>query len=70
MPIAIAPQGTELKIRKVGADDKVKRHLGELGIVEGESITLVSSSSGNVIVAVKEGRLCIDRALASKILVA
>lgn len=70
MPIAIAPAGAELKVRKVGADDKIKRHLSELGIIEGSSITLVSSSGGNVIVAVKECRLCLDRALASKILVA
>lgn len=35
MPIAIAPSGRELIVRKVGADEKVKRHLQELGISEG-----------------------------------
>lgn len=70
MPIAIAPRGTELSVRKVGADDKVKKHLQELGISEGSKITLVSSSGGNVIVIVKEGRLCLDKTLAGKILVA
>ena len=33
-------------------------------------ITLLSSSGGSVIVIVKEGRLCLDRTLAGKILVA
>lgn len=70
MPVAIAPLGRELEIKRVGADERVKRHLRELGICEGGRITLISSSGGNVIVAVKEGRLCLDRALAGKILVA
>lgn len=70
MPIHIAPRGAELEVRKVGADEKVKRHLQELGISEGSKITLISSTGGNVIVIVKEGRLCLDKNLASKILVA
>ena len=70
MPIAIAPRGEELLIRRVGADEKVKRHLRELGIFEGSKITLLSSDGGNVIVQVMEGRLCLDRALAGKIIVA
>lgn len=70
MPIAFAPAGTELLVRKVGADEKVKKHLQELGISEGSKITLISSSGGNVIVIVKEGRVCLDKTLAGKILVA
>lgn len=70
MPIYIAPAGRELQVRKVGADEKVRKHLQELGISEGSKITLISSSGGNVIVIVKEGRLCLDRTLASKITVA
>lgn len=70
MPIAFAPANTELEVRKVGAEEKVKKHLQELGIGVGSKITLISSSGGNVIVIVKEGRLCLDRVLAGKILVA
>ena len=61
---------SELTVRKVGAEEKVKKHLQELGITEGSKIKLLSSSGGNVIVVVKEGRLCLDKNLASKILVA
>ena len=57
MPIAIAPLGRELEIRRVGAEDKVKKHLRELGIFEGSKITLISANGGNVIVVVKDGRL-------------
>ena len=70
MPIAIAPTGSELEVRKIGADDKIKKHLQELGITVGSKIKLLQSSGGNVIVVVKEGRLCLDRTLAGKILVA
>ena len=70
MPITVAPCGCELKVRKVGAEEKVRRHLMEIGICEGSTLTLLSSAGGNVIVAVKEGRLCLDKGLASKILVA
>ena len=69
MPIAFAPSGRELKIRKLGADEKTKKHLQEMGIIEGSNITLLSSIGGNVIVVVKEGRLCLDRTIAGKILV-
>ncbi len=70
MPVCFAPNGREFEIRKVGADEKIKKHLRELGITEGGKIILVSSTGGNVIVIVKEGRLCLDKNLAAKILVA
>lgn len=70
MPIAFAPSDKELEIKRVSADDKIKKRLQELGITVGGEITLVSSSGGSVIVVVKEGRLCLDRTLASRIMVA
>ena len=70
MPIALAPTGRVLTVRKVSAEDKVKKHLMEMGLVEGEQITVLSQVHGNVIVVLKEGRVCLDRGLASKILVA
>lgn len=70
MPIAFAPANKELEIKRVSAEDKVKKHLQEMGITVGGKITLLSSAGGSVIVVVKEGRLCLDRTLAGKILVA
>ena len=70
MPVAIAPCGKELSVKKVGASEKVKKHLYELCITEGSRITLLSSCGGSVIVLVKEGRLCLDKSLARGILVA
>lgn len=70
MPIALAPINQELKVVKVLADDKTKKHLESLGILVNSSLTVISSVNGGVVVAVKEGRLALDRSIASKILVA
>lgn len=70
MPITIAPLNRALEIKRIGLDEKVKKHLQELGLCVGSKITLISSVGGNVIITVKEGRLCLDRNLAAKILVA
>ncbi len=69
MPLAMAPDGREMAVKKIATDDKTKKHLMEMGITEGSKITLVSAGARGVIVIVKEGRLCLDGALARKILV-
>ena len=70
MPIALAPTNVEVKVVKVLVDEKTKKHLESLGILVGSSLIVVSSVNGGVVVAVKEGRLALDRSVASKILVA
>ena len=70
MPLSIAPMGLPVKIVKITADEKTRRHLENLGIIVGTEIHPVSGSGGNVIVKVKEGRLALGRDLAMKILVA
>ena len=39
MPIAFAPRGEIMKVRKVGAAERVKKHLSELGITRSEEHT-------------------------------
>ena len=56
MPLIMAPCNTEMQVKKISAEDKIKKHLMEIGITEGGRITLLSSGS--------------DGALARKILVA
>ena len=70
MPIGLAPINTEMKVVRVLTDEKTKKHLESLGILTNSSITVISSVNGGVVVAVKEGRLALDRSIASKILVA
>ena len=70
MPIALAPINTEMRVVKILLDDKTKKHLESLGILTNSSIKIISSVNGGVVVAVKDGRLALDRSIASKILVA
>ena len=70
MPIGLAPLTIDMKVVKVLLDEKTKKHLESLGILINSSIKVISSVNGGVVVAVKEGRLALDRSVASKILVA
>lgn len=70
MPIVLAPLNTDLRIVRILATDKLKKHLESLGITIDATIRILSQSGGNVICAVKEGRLALDHDIASKILVA
>ena len=70
MPIGLAPLNTEMRVVRILADDKTKKHLESLGILVNSNITVISSVNGGVVIAVKEGRLALDRSVASKILVA
>ena len=70
MPLTVAPLGREVKIIKVLAEEKTKRHLANIGLLAGEQITVLSSGGGNVILKVKEGRVALDKDLAVKIFVA
>ena len=70
MPIALAPLDTDMRVVRILVDVKTKKHLESLGILVNSSIKIISSVNGGVVVAVKEGRLALDRSIASKILVA
>lgn len=69
MPIVIAPVGKELKVIKILTDDKTKKHLEGLGITVDAIVSILSKSGGSIIILVKEGRLALDKVVATKILV-
>ena len=69
MPIAIAPLNKEFKIVKILVDEKTKRHLESLGVIVNAVVRVISRSGGNIIFAVKNGRLAINKDVANKILV-
>ena len=70
MPIKMAPIGEEVEIKRVSADEKVKHHLENLGIVVGQKVVGLSTVGGAVILKVKDGRLALDRQMSSGIFVA
>ena len=70
MPIVIAPHNTELKIVRIAADEKTKKHLENLGITLNGEIVVLSASGGTVVCKVKDGRIALDRNISTHIFVA
>ena len=69
MSLAFAPFGREVRITKMNTDEKTTRHLNNLGIIVGSTITSLFDTDGNVFLEVKESRLVLNRVLAQKIIV-
>ena len=69
MPLNYACEGETNIIRKVGGTPEVKQHLADMGFNVGESVSVICTLGGIIIVKVKEARVAISRELASKIMV-
>ena len=69
MPLTLVSVGEKSLIRKVGGTAEIKKHLNNLGFVEGSFVTVMTSFAGNLIVNVKETRIAISSEMAQRILV-
>jgi ferrous iron transport protein A len=69
LPLVAVPIGSEVTVAKVRAEEKVKKHLEDLGILAGQTVTPMSDSMGNTVLKVRESRLVINQGLARKIFV-
>lgn len=70
MPIVLAPLNVPLKVVKIAAGDKLKKHLESLGITVDGELTVLSSSGGSTVCKIKDGRIALDSELSTKIFVA
>lgn len=70
MPIMLAPLNEEVRVVRILANEKLKKHLESLGILVNSKLIVLSAVNGGVVVAIKNGRLALDHEVASKILVA
>ena len=70
MPIVLAPLNVPLKVVKIAANDKLKKHLESLGITVDGELTVLSSSGGSTVCKIKDGRIALDSELSTKIFVA
>ena len=69
MPLSMMREGEPGVIRRVGGKEETRRFLENLGFVAGGTVTVISRSSGNMIVNVKDSRIAIGKDMAGKILV-
>ena len=70
MPIVLAPLNVPLKVVKIAADDKLKKHLESLGITVDGELTVLSSSGGSTVCKIKDGRIALDSELSTNRVVA
>ena len=69
MPLSMMGVGAVLRIKMLGGSESVRRHLGDMGFVEGAEVMIVAEMAGSLIVGIHETRVALNRELAQKILV-
>ena len=63
LPLAMAHEGQAVRVARVSGNTEMRRHLENLGFVEGAEVNVVSqSSSSGTIVKVKGAQLGVDHA--------
>lgn len=69
MPLSMALNGEQMKIKKINGKDETRRFIESLGFVSGGYVTVVSVMGGNMIIGVKDTRIAISKAMAGRIIV-
>ena len=69
MPLSMMKPGCVCRIKRLLGNDAVRRHLGDMGFVEGAQVTIVSELAGNLVLGIRLTRVALDRDLAGRILV-
>ncbi len=69
MPLSMMKTGERNTIKKINGRDETKRFLESLGFVVGSSVAVVCETGGNMILNVKDTRIALDKAMATRIIV-
>lgn len=69
LPLTFVKTGDFAKVIKVNGKDNVKKHLADLGFVDGTIVNVISSHDGDIILNVKDSRLAVTREMADKIMI-
>ncbi len=69
LPLTFVKAGDLAKVIKVHGKDNVKKHLADLGFVDGTIVNVISSHDGDIILNVKDSRLAVTREMADKIMI-
>lgn len=68
MPLSLVHGGETVKVQRVTGNEDMRRHLQELGFVEGSEVHVVSASGVNQIVLIKGARFGIDERVAKHVM--
>lgn len=70
MPLSMVHAGETVTVTRVTGNEEMRRHLQELGFVEGSEVHVVSNSGANSIVMVKGARFGLDSKVARHVMAA
>lgn len=70
LPLSLVREGETVTVCRIRGNEDMKRHMQEIGFVDGSEVHVVSSSGSNIIVLVKGARFGIDAKVAQHILAA
>ena len=70
IPLSLRKAGETVTVSRLRGDADMKRHLANIGFVEGSEVHVVSSSGSNIIVMVKGARFGLDAKVAQRIMTA
>ena len=69
LPLSLATMGKKYKVIRINGQDEQKRHLNNLGFVEGETVQIANELEGNLIIAVKDSRIALSKEMSNRIVV-
>ena len=69
MVITRASTNEIVVIDRIIGQDKTIRYLQSLGLIAGQSVTIINEMGGNVILEIKSSRIALDKDLARKIII-
>ena len=69
LPLSLATMGKKYKVIRINGRDELKRHLNNLGFVEGETVQIANELEGNLIIAVKDSRIALSKEMSNRIVV-
>lgn len=68
MPLALVKVGERVRVVNVAGLETVRKHLGAMGLIPGEIVTVVQVAEGNMIIGVHDSRLAIGQDVASRVM--
>lgn len=68
LPLSMVASGEKVHVKSVSGKDDSRRFLADMGFIVGAEVSVVSEMNGSVIVSVKNTRVAISRALASRVM--
>ena len=69
LPLTYVKTGDLAKVIKVNGKDNTRKHLADLGFVDGTIVNIISSHDGDIILNVKDSRLAVTKEMADKVMI-